>query len=407
MPSFLRFYIAYSLIVVSVGAGAAGFLRGLDWVVGLRLDQSWWILLAPVAGLIMFIVFSRMPASWGHANTLFARRLRGDGGQALVLGDTPANLAPTIVLTTWLSHLVGASVGREGTAVQMAGGLAGIWARFLRVGGERHQWELLFIALAAGFGSVFGVPVTGVVFALELSGGTSRFRQAFKVLRPRVLVLSWLGSWVADQVARSLGARHVVYPSYEVVFKWSEFLSFRSLWGHFLAALLFGILAWVFLSSVRRLRKILVNWVPRADFRILLGSVVIAAMWFFPKAWRYAGLGTELIAEGLVKPLPFSDAGWKLFATAFSIATGFKGGEVTPLMAIGASAGSAFAGSLSLAPQLFASLGLVAVFGAASGLPLACAVMAGELMGGAILPIALPICFMAHWVCRHPRLYDV
>ncbi|MFK5236255.1 chloride channel protein [Lactococcus lactis] len=35
--------------------------------------------------------------------------------------DIPKRLVPLIVFSTWLSHLFGASVGREGVAVQIGG----------------------------------------------------------------------------------------------------------------------------------------------------------------------------------------------------------------------------------------------------------------------------------------------
>ena len=65
-------------------------------------------------------------------------------------------------------HLAGASVGREGTALQMSGSLSDLLGRTVRLEPAERR-VLLVTSLAAGFGAMFGVPLAGVVFAMEVA----------------------------------------------------------------------------------------------------------------------------------------------------------------------------------------------------------------------------------------------
>jgi H+/Cl- antiporter ClcA len=87
----------------------------------------------------------------------------------------------------------------------------------------------------------------------------------------------------------------------------------------------------------------------------------------------------------------------KLLFTAFTLAAGFKGGEVTPLFFIGACLGNALCWFIPLPLPLLAAMGMVAVFAAATNTPLACTLMGMELFGfeiGIYLALACSIAYL-------------
>ena len=79
-----------------------------------------------------------------------------EGGNNLIVeqnhepgGGVPLHMAPLIVIATVISHLFGASVGREGTAVQLGGSIASAFGKYARL--EPDETRILLMAgIAAG-----------------------------------------------------------------------------------------------------------------------------------------------------------------------------------------------------------------------------------------------------------------
>ncbi len=91
--------------------------------------------------------------------------------------------------------------------------------------------------------------------------------------------------------------------------------------------------------------------------------------------------------------------------TATTLASGFLGGEVTPLFFVGATLGSVLARHLGLPIELGASVGLAAVFGAAANTPLALTVMAVELVGVAAFPHVVIVAVVTYILTGHRGIY--
>ena len=110
-----------------------------------------------------------------------------------------------VLLGTVLTQLssVGCA-GREGTAVQMGASLADAIAHRLNLHHDGRR-QLLAAGIAGGFGSVFGTPIAGMIFGLEVRLGRSH-----RVPRdpPPALVASVVG----DVVTRACGVTHTTYP---------------------------------------------------------------------------------------------------------------------------------------------------------------------------------------------------
>jgi H+/Cl- antiporter ClcA len=101
---------------------------------------------------------------------------------------------------------------------------------------------------------------------------------------------------------------------------------------------------------------------------------------------------------------PWSWAGKFLFTTV-TLASGFKGGEVTPLFFIGATLGHAIAAPLGAPVALFAGLGLIGVFAGATKTPLACTVLGLELFGAHYSVYFALVCFIAYYASGRAGIY--
>jgi H+/Cl- antiporter ClcA len=410
----MRDSCAWIAVILSAGGASALFLAGLSWVTRVRIENPMCLLLCPLAGLITGLLYHFVSPPSGKGNVLLAQVLRSHPESASRDEKIPARMSILILLSTWLAHLTGVSVGREGTAVQMAGGISAWVSKILRLS-HSARWKLLLSASAAGFGSVFGVPLAGAFFAFETAGffkpafydGSDTRTHRTGVARHEIFFLFALAfgaSAGAHQVAVWLGTTHEPFPP----FMRSDFTSWWGLLLFPLAAVAAGLAAWGFLFLLGKFRLGFAKLPVAPWLRPAVGGVPIALLYFAPTVvLRYTGLGTAVIHESFERTVSFFDPLVKIFATAYGIGAGFRGGEVTPLFFIGSTLGSSLAGIAGGAGlHALAGLSMVACFGAAAGLPLTCAVMAGELFGWPALLPAIPFCLLASYMCRSSRLYD-
>jgi chloride channel protein, CIC family len=301
-------------------------------------------------------------------------------------------MAPMVLLGTVLTHLFGGSAGREGTAVQMGGSLADAIAHRLRVTPDTRR-ELLAAGVAGGFGSVFGTPIAGAVFGLEV---VVVGHLGYEALMPALVA-----SVVGDLVTRSLGIVHTVYPvpaalplSAGVLAKWLAF------------AVAVAAVAILFVEGTHRLKKLLEGRVPGLPVRMALGGLAVVGLWKLVGTSAYLGLGVPTIVRSFTDPaLPESAFAWKLLFTTVTLASGFLGGEVTPLFFIGAALGNVLARLLGLPVDLGAAVGMAALFAAAANTPLALTFMAVELVGGSVLPHVAIVATVAYLLTGHRGIY--
>ena len=383
-------------VAAVTGAAAALFLSALDWAGATRIAHRELIWLLPIAGFAVGWVYLRIGQ-------------RAERGTALVIAAIdapqtalPLRMAPLVFGATVISHLFGASVGREGTAVQMGGVLADRVARAFRLA-EADRPLVLMAGIGAGFAAVFGTPLAGAVFALEIAARRRHAPSPFSArLRARLhaLTLCLVAAVAADRVGQMLGVRHAHYAIASLPQP-----SLRTWAAIALAGALFGFAAFAFVRATRAIGGAMQRHVRYAPLRPFIGGAVIAAAVFAFGADRYVGLGLPTIAAAFAQPLPFYDFLAKMASTAVSLGSGFKGGEVTPLFYIGATLGNALAPLLQLPVALLAGLGLAAVFAGATSTPLASTLMAIELFGADVGLYAALACTVSHLASGRTGIY--
>lgn len=385
LPHVGKWLCLSMLVAALAGSASALFLHALDAATRVRELHPWLIGLLPLAGFAVGWVYLHFGQGVEAGNNLLIDEIH-DPRQTL-----PLRMAPLILVSTVVSHLFGASVGREGTAVQMGGALSDQITRLLRLGPADRR-ILLMAGISAGFASVFGTPLAGAVFGLEV---LMLGRMRYDALWPCVLA-----AIVADQITQLWGAHHTAYAAGPLAA-----LSVWTLAAVALAGIAFGVVGMVFAQAAHGLTAFMKRHVAYAPLRPLMGGALIAVIIAGTGGWRYAGLGIPVIEEALRQPVPAWDFAAKLALTVASVGTGFKGGEVTPLFFIGATLGNALAPLLSLPVGMLAALGFVAVFAGAANTPLACTLMAMELFGAGIGVHAAVACVASYLFSGHAGIY--
>lgn len=381
----LKWTLLASFVAMLAGTASAAFLWALDWAGTTRDAHLQMIWALPLVGFFVGWVYHQLGRDVEAGNNLLIDEIHDP--QKIV----PLRMAPLILFSTIASHVFGASVGREGTAVQMGGSLADQLSHIFKFNKDERRLVLM-AGMSAGFAAVFGTPLAGAVFALEVL--------AVGRLRYDALWPCALAALVADQVCLWWGIEHTAYAVGNI--------PHASVWLITAVAIVgaaCGVTGQMFAKSTHVLSAWMKNQLSYAPLRPLLGGIVVVLLIEYLDFARYMGLGIPVIQEAFIHPLAWTDAAGKFVLTVLSLGAGFKGGEVTPLFFIGATLGNTLAGWLDVPFALMAAVGFVAVFAGAANTPLACTLMAIELFGSQIGIYALIGCVLSYSFSGRSGIY--
>ncbi|MES2853789.1 MAG: voltage-gated chloride channel family protein, partial [Bacteroidota bacterium] len=382
----LKWILICVLTGIFSGSASAFFLVALDWVTQYREHNNWMIWLLPIGGLIIGLLYYYWGKSVVKGNNLLLEEY--ENPQKTI----PLKMAPLVLFGTLITHLFGGSAGREGTAVQMGGAIADQFTSIFKLDTADRK-TLIILGISAGFASVFGTPLAGALFALEVL--------YFSKISYKSIPLSFLTAYIAYFTVEFWHIKHTHY-SIPIIPE----MSFTTLFWIIPVSILFGLAAMLFSRSTHFWGHLFSKNISFPPLRPFIGGIILAVVIYCIGTTKYIGLGIPEIVDSFSNPNASYDFILKILFTGFTLGAGFKGGEVTPLFFVGATLGSALSVVVPLPIALLAGMGFVAVFSGATHTPIACTVMGIELFGiesGVFIGIA---CIIAYFSSGSVGIYN-
>lgn len=384
--SVAKWIFLAAIIGVIVGSSTTMFLKALETGMNLVQQQPYYFLALPLALAFTAVFIQKVaPQASGHGTERIIEAVHEEEGRI------DPRVAPVKLLASIVTVAFGGSAGREGPCAQAGASIASTLAQLTHF--DTHDRKKLVICgISAGFASVFGTPIAGAIFGVEVLvvGG----------LLYDVLLPSLVAGIVAYATASNFGIHY-----FRHALGLSPTLDVTVLGYAALAGVVFGIASiWLIeiLQTAHGLAERIRVKTPIKAFAAGL-LLVILTLAFSP---RYLSLGAETIDATLNgQPATMADVVLKPVFTAVTLGAGGSGGVLSPLFFLGTTSGSVFAQFFGLSLSLFAALGLVAVLSGASNTPISASIMAMELFGPEIATYATTACVISFLVSGHRSIY--
>ena len=378
--------------LVGVLGGLLGgvFHRLLDFATQVRAEHKWLILLLPLGG-ILIAWFYHLAKPKGQMDT--NRIIRAVQSEERV----PLTMTPLIFVSTILSHLFGASVGREGAALQLGGSLGYNIGKVFRLN-KTHLHMIVMVGMSSVFAALFGTPMTAALFAVEVTCiGAFQYSGLFPCV---------VSALVGYRTALFLGVTPVRFSGLAMLPVTAGVVA-RVMVLAFLCAII-GILFCLSLSKSELYMKKLL---PNRYLRGVMGGCIVILLTVFLRTTDYNGAGMDVVARaisGVARPEAFL---LKIIFTAICIGAGFKGGEIVPTLFVGATFGCVAGPILGLPAGFAAAIGFVALFCAVVNCPIASLLLAIEVFGGNVwifgIVVSVSFLFSGHFSLYKSQTFAV
>ena len=383
-----------SLIGIVIGAIVTVFLTILQAAEDSRelLSFNYYYTLPFAFMFTVWLVKTFAPNAKGHGTEKVIEAIHKRHGQIDVI------IIPVKLLATVVTIFSGGSVGKEGPGAQIGAGAASFIADLFKFSKENRK-VLVICGISAGFASVFGTPISGAIFGVEVL--------IVGIIMYNVLLPSFISGFAAFTTARFLG---MDYTYFNMRFSQSIDLEFSLIFQVVLAGIFFGIVSDFLITFLKKsefaFSKIKINIYLKA---FLGGLILIGLTLIFGEA--YLGLGLETINtsffsdKSIAAEIPWYAFLLKTVFTALTLAAGGSGGVLTPIFFVGSTSGNLFATMVGDHFAFFSAIGFVSVLAGAANAPIAATIMAVELFGVEIAPYAAISCVISFLMTGHRSVF--
>jgi H+/Cl- antiporter ClcA len=384
--SIFKWFVLASIVGTMVGLSTTMFLLVLEKATSFTSGQSaHYYLLLPLAFFFSAAITRLAPDAEGHGTEKVIEAVHKRG--ALI----KTAVVPVKLVSTVITLACGGSAGKEGPCAQIGGGLASSFARLFKFSPADRK-KLVICGISAGFASVFGTPIAGAIFGIEVLfvGG-----MMYEILLP-----SFIAGVTSYQISSYFGVSYF-YHFIDFVPTFSELFFLKVILG----GVFFGIASLLLIEVMKSTAKISRRIPFTAPVKGLIGGILLVGLTMLSST-NYLGLGLENI-EGFLagEPAVWWDFLAKILFTSITLSFGGSGGVVTPIFFVGTAIGSFYGQVMGLDPATFAAIGMVSLLAGAANTPIAASILAVEMFGPKVAPYAAVACVTSFLMTGHRSVY--
>lgn len=372
-------------IVIGTLCGFVGALFHIliDLVTKTRETHKYILFLLPLIGLIIIFLYDILGINGLNTNNIFNAINKNE--------KLSIKLIPGIFFGTILSHLGGASVGREGAALQLGGTIGHGIGRLFKINTETLK-STTIAGMGGAFSALFGTPIASTFFALEIT--------TVGVIKYNSLILCFISSIVASQISKKLGITPLSFNiNTNININYILYLKVIAL------ALLVSIVAYLFYKTLILTEKYSSNLIKNPYIKIIIEAIIIILISVIEGTYDYNGAGMNIVNNAINgKVIPYAFI-LKIIITAISLSAGFKGGEVVPIFFIGSTFGAVLSPLLGIDASLSSSLSLIGLFAALTNAPIASIMLSLEIFGNEYLLLYAIIIVISFKLTKKISLY--
>jgi H+/Cl- antiporter ClcA len=307
-----------------------GVTAGVYWIVLEEMIHIisfvkglWVIPLMTLAGLLAGLVIKKL-GDPGEID-LIVDNIKFKGGQL----DAKNN--PSMIMSSLLCISSGGSLGPEAPLVQVCGSIGTYVAKRFKMKGEDVR-SLTIAGMAAAFTALFGSPLGGSLFAIEILHH-KHVSQYYQAMIPAIVASA------ASFVVFLLITGTHIGPSWNFPpYTETTLIDLMYAVGFAMIATAVG---WLFIYMVKQFKSVFKSLGVPIYLKLAIGGLILGLISYQLPITRYFGHEeiTELLGTDLSLTMLFAILLGKLLAISITMTSGWRGGFIIPLFFVGTSLG--------------------------------------------------------------------